>query len=224
MACIAKSLKPEIKIVGVQCGKYPEVKNAFDKINNDSLHNGITIAEGIAVKTPGKLTLECIEHLVDDVITVSEEEIDEAIYTYLNIEKAVAEGAGAVSLAAVMTNLQYFAGRCVDLVLSGANIDARILSTILMRNPARSGLIVQLQIASNDTPGSLAEIAGYIGRFGANILEVNHQRAFTRVCICETLLHLMIEVKDKNDTDKLIDVLRQASYSVERLVLLITVV
>lgn len=217
MACIAKSIKPEIKVVGVQCAKYPAVKNAFDNVANGNSYNGITIAEGIAVKTPGKFTLDCIERWVDDVITVSEEEIDEAIYAYLNIEKTVAEGAGAVSLAAVMANRQYFAGRCVGLVLSGANIDARILSTILMRNLARSGLIVQLQIASNDTPGSLAEIAGYLGRYGANILEVSHQRTFTRVCIRETLLNLMIEVKDKNDTDKLIDVLRKANFSVERL-------
>lgn len=216
MACIAKSIKPGIEVIGVQCSQYPAVKNRLSGQAHSPVA-GVTIAEGIAVKTPGENTLKCIEQWVDEILLVSEEEIDEAIYLYLNIEKTVAEGAGAVALAAVRAERERFAGKKVGLVLSGANIDARTLSTILMRNLARSGLIVQLQIASNDTPGALADIAGHIGRFGANILEVSHQRTFTRVCIRETLLNVMIEVKDRHDTAKLIDVLRKANYSVELL-------
>ena len=210
VAVAARQLAPEVEIVGVQSQSYPAVHGALK--GEETVSKGITIAEGIAVKRPGKTTLEIIRKTVDDVLLVSESDIDRAIFKYVNIEKVVAEGAGAASLAAIMAYPDRFKGKRVGIVLSGANIDARILATVLFRNLARSGHIIQLQLTIDDTPGSLSEVSNMIGCFGANILEVGHQRTFADIGIRETVLNFTLEVRDPTHVAQLKEKLNDAGY------------
>jgi threonine dehydratase len=206
IAIAAKSLKPELRVIGVEAGLYPSMYNA---IKGERLPmRGDTLAEGIAVKSPGKFATEIIRHLVDDILLVTEAEIECAVAAFINIEKTVVEGAGAAGLAAVQANPALFAGRNVGLVLTGGNIDTRLIASVLTRELAREGRLTQLSLDIVDRPGQLAAVAALLAEAGANIIEVSHQRTFSDLPAKATLLQLVIETRDRAHLD---DVLTKLS-------------
>lgn len=179
IATAAKAIRPDINIVGVETEIYP---SALDALNGrKGNYRGITVAEGIAVKEPGKLTLPIIRDLVDEVMTVSEHDIERAIAYYFNVEKTVAEGAGAASLAALLARPERFKDRRTGLVLSGGNIDARLMAMVIMRGLIRDGQLARIRVETADVPGQLARVAGVIAEAHGNIVEVEHQRLLADV-------------------------------------------
>ena len=168
-AIAAKALDPDIEIVGVEAALYPSMTEALAGAAPTS--GGQTIAEGIAVMRPGGRTRPIVEALVSEIIAVGEAALERAVLMLLEIEKAVAEGAGAAALAAVLDNPARFAGRKLGLVVSGGNIDTRILASILMRGLVREGRLVRLRVNISDAPGALARVAGIVGAVGGNIVE-----------------------------------------------------
>ncbi len=206
IAIAARSLKPKLRVIGVEAELYPSMYNA---IKGERLPmRGDTLAEGIAVKSPGKITTEIIRHLVDDILLVTEAEIECAVAAFINIEKTVVEGAGAAGLAAVQANPALFAGRKVGLVLTGGNIDTRLIASVLTRELAREGRLTQLSLDIVDRPGQLAAVAALLAEVGANIIEVSHQRTFSDLPAKATLLQLVIETRDRAHLD---DVLTKLS-------------
>jgi threonine dehydratase len=195
MAVAARALKPSLRIVGVQAGLYPSMYNAVRGAQLPM--RGDTLAEGIAVKSPGRITTEIIRHLVDDILLVTEPQIERALAALISIEKTVVEGAGAVGLAAVLAHPGEFAGRNVGLVLSGGNIDTRLIASVLTRELAREGRLTQLSIDIVDRPGQLAAVSALLADAGANIIEVSHQRTFSDLPAKATLLELVIETRDQ---------------------------
>src|SRR5690242_21941453 len=169
---------------------------------------GDTLAEGIAVKAPGRITTGIIRHLVDDIVLVTEDQIERAVAMLIAIEKTVVEGAGAAGLAAVLAAPERFSGRNVGLVLSGGNIDTRLIASVLTRELAREGRLTQLAIDLVDRPGQLAAVAELLAAAGANIIEVSHQRTFSDLPAKATLLELVIETRDRSHLD---DVLARLS-------------
>lgn len=215
VATAAKALKPDIKIIGVEVEAYPSVKNALQ--GNTKTEGGSTIAEGIAVKQPGDLNLEIIKRLVDEVLIVSEKSIEEAINLLLNIEKTVTEGAGAASLSAVMLNPSFFQNQKTALILTGANIDSRILASVLMRHLVSKGRIIRFLVEIDDSPGSLSEVAEAIGEFGGNILDVSHQRMFASVPVKKADLYLTVETRDAGQNQDILSRLQELNYKAKLL-------
>jgi threonine dehydratase len=212
MAIAAKALNPAIKVIGVEAALYPSM---YNRIKGATLPiGGDTLAEGIAVKDPGRITSEIIARLVDDILLVSEPEIERAVSLLISIEKTVVEGAGAAGLAAVIANPQRFGGRKVGLVLCGGNIDARLLASVLTRELARDGRLSRLIIDIPDRPGQLAKVASAIGGIGANIVEVHHQRVFTDLPAKGTELHLVVETRDAAHLHQAVSALESAGYKV----------
>jgi threonine dehydratase len=213
MAIAAKTLRPDLRVFGVEAALYPSMYNA---IKGTSLPmRGDTLAEGIAVKAPGKITTPIVRALVDDIFLVSEPQIENAVSLLINIEKTVVEGAGAAGLAAVCANRERFAGRNVGLVLCGGNIDTRLLASVLTRELAREGRLSQLTIDLVDRPGQLARVANIVGEAGANIVEVYHQRVFSELPAKGTLLELVIETRDRKHMEETVAKLRDAGFEVE---------
>jgi threonine dehydratase len=173
-----------------------------------------TIADGIAVKTPGRLTRTVVAQLVDEILLVNEEAIERAICSLAEIEKVVVEGAGAVPLAAVAAHDELFAGKRVGLVLSGANIDSRALAGCLLRGLVRDGRIVRLSIELEDVPGSLARVTSIIGEAGGNIIEVLHQRLSADLSLRYTGLDVQLETRDRHHTEAIVDRLTEAGFTV----------
>ena len=214
IATAAKAIQPKIKIIGVEVAGYASVYDALHG-SKSSAKAGTTVAEGIAVKQQGSLTMEIIRRLVDDVLVVGEEAIEAAIDLYITIEKTITEGAGAVALAAVMTNRAAFKHQKTALILSGANIDSRILASILMRQLVRKGRIVRFLIKIDDLPGSLSEVSATIGELGGNILEVSHQRMFASVAVKEAHLYLTVETRDERQNEEILAKLHTLGYAAE---------
>jgi len=211
MAIAARSLQPSIRIIGVQAKLYPSMYNAIHGARLPM--RGDTLAEGIAVKAPGKITTEIIRHLVDEVVLVTEDQIERAVATLIAIEKTVVEGAGAIALAAVLANPSRFAGRNVGLVLSGGNIDTRLIASVLTRELAREGRLTELAIDIVDRPGQLAAVAALLAEAGANIIEVSHQRTFSDLPAKATLLQLVIETRDRAHLEEVLAKLDAAGLS-----------
>ena len=211
MAIAARSLQPSIRIIGVQAKLYPSMYNAIHGVRLPM--RGDTLAEGIAVKAPGKITTEIIRHLVDEVVLVTEDQIERAVATLIAIEKTVVEGAGAIALAAVLANPSRFAGRNVGLVLSGGNIDTRLIASVLTRELAREGRLTELAIDIVDRPGQLAAVAALLAEAGANIIEVSHQRTFSDLPAKATLLQLVIETRDRAHLEEVLAKLDAAGLS-----------
>jgi threonine dehydratase len=212
MSVAAKALKPEIQVIGVEALLYPSM---FNKLKGAQLPvGGDTLAEGIAVKKPGELTEPLVRRGVDDIMLVSEADIERAVYELLMIEKTVVEGAGAAGLAALIADPGRFRDRKVGLVLTGGNIDARLLASVLSRELAREGRLSRLSIDIPDRPGELARVAAAIGDAGANIVEVYHQRVFTDLPARGTELNLVIETRDAAHLEAVIEGLRAASCEV----------
>jgi threonine dehydratase len=210
MAVAAKALKPAIEIIGVQCALYPSMRQAIR--GEPPTSAGQTLAEGIAVKAPGKLTRPVIERLVDDIVLADEAAIERAVEMMFDEAKQVAEGAGAAPLAALLADRDRFAGRSVGLVLSGGNIDAHLLASILLRGLARAGRMARLRVEISDAPGVLSKVAGVIGDGGGNIIEIYHQRLFYDVPVKFAELDVVIETIDTGHVRAIIDRLNAAGY------------
>ncbi len=209
-AIAAKAIKPSIKIIGVEVEAYASAYNLLHGKN--AVLAGSTIAEGIAVKEPGQLTMQVIRELVDDIVLVDEEAIEEAINQLVTIEKTVTEGAGAAALAAVATHPHHFKGLQTGVFLCGANIDSRILASVLMRRLVRKGRIVRFLIRIHDLPGTLADITDIVGSAGGNILEVSHQRMFSNVPVKDADLYLTVETRDGEQSRDILKKLQNLGY------------
>jgi len=194
IAIAARSIKPDLRIIGVEAELYPSMYNV---IKGEHLPmRGDTLAEGIAVKEPGLITRQIIRELVDDIVLVTEDQIEGAVAMLISIEKTVVEGAGAAGLAAVLATKPAFRGRNAGLVLTGGNIDTRLIASVLTRELAREGRLTQLELDIVDRPGQLGVVANLLGQAGANIIEVSHQRTFSDLPAKATLLELVIETRD----------------------------
>src|SRR5260221_1676175 len=213
MAVAAKTLRPDIEIIGVQAALYPSMYNLIKA--QELPMRGDTLAEGIAVKAPGRITSEIVRALVDDIVLVTEQQIEQAISLRITIETPVREGAGAAGLAAVLANEERFKGRALGLVLSGGNIDTRLLSSVLTRQLAREGRLSQLRFDIVDRPGQLATVVAVLSKSGANIVEVSHQRIFTDLPAKAVLLEVVIETRDRSHLASTIAALRAADLDVD---------
>jgi len=208
----AKAIKPSIEVVGVEMVRFPAMYHAMKGTTPEFAAS--TIAEGIAVKEPGRLAREIIAKNVAEILLVDEGDIEEAIVMLLEIEKTVVEGAGAAGLAALLAAPDRYRGRNVGLLLSGGNIDTRLIASVLTRELAREGRLTQLAIDIPDRPGRLAAVASLLAEAGANIIEVSHQRTFSDLPAKATLLQLVIETRDKAHLDEVMARLVAAGFNV----------
>jgi threonine dehydratase len=211
-AVAARGLKPEVRIVGVESAGYSAMRQLL--AGEPVAVGGDTIAEGIAVRDIGKLPLAIARALVERVLAVDEVAIERAIALFLEVEKTVAEGAGATGLAALLAHCEPFAGRKVGLVLSGGNIDTRLLASILLRGLVRDGRIVRLRLMIGDLPGQLARVAGLIGKAGGNIVEVQHQRLFGGVVAKAAELDVTVETRGRDHVRELVAALEAEGFKV----------
>ena len=208
----AKAVKPSIEVIGVQVASYPSMRQT---LRGEPVTIGDeTIAEGIAVKNVGKLTYQIVKELVDDVVLVEDWEVEQAVALFLSIEKTVSEGAGAVGLAAVLADPERFKGKKVGLVLSGGNIDSRLLASVIMRQLVHEGRIISLKVGISDRPGALGKIATLVGEAGGNIIEAMHQRLFTSANIKAAELELTIECRSAQHADKVVALLEENGFRV----------
>ncbi|MGF1474251.1 MAG: threonine ammonia-lyase [Geminicoccaceae bacterium] len=215
IATAAKTLKPSIEIIGVEAALYPSMYRAIRGLPDEP--GGATIAEGIAVKSPGVLTREIVERLVDDILLVDEAAIEGAILSLLEYEKSVVEGAGAAGLAAVQTHASRFRGRTVGLVICGGNIDSRLLSDVILRGLVRSERLIHLRLAVPDRPGSLAQATAIIAEHGGNVVEVAHRRAFSKSSVKHVDLDIVMETRGRDHARDIGLALTAAGLIVERL-------
>ncbi|WP_306249711.1 threonine ammonia-lyase [Parvularcula sp. IMCC14364] len=206
MAVAARRLKPSIEIIGVQAALYPSMLNAIQGQNAPI--GGNTLAEGIAVREPGKITRRVIAEYVDDFLTVDERALERALSLYLTVQKTLSEGAGAVGLAAVLANPGRFQGKRVGTVLCGGNIDTRLLSSILMRDLARQGRVARLRIELLDVPGQLTKVADMIASGGGNVIDVSYHRIFNDLPAKATYLDISVETNDRPHLDRIIENLK----------------
>ena len=214
IATAAKAIKPGIEVIGVQVASYPTMWQAIN--GQPPTAGGETIAEGIAVKTVGKLTLEIIKQQVDEILLVEDWQVEQAVALFLSIEKTVSEGAGATGLAAILANPERFKGKKVGLVLSGGNIDSRILAQVIMRQLVHEGRIVSLKVAISDRPGALGKIATLVGEAGGNIIEAMHQRLFTSANVKAAELELTVEFRSAQHARRVIDLLEENGFQVKQ--------
>jgi threonine dehydratase len=213
IAVAAKALKPGIEVIGVQTLRFPNMYNA---VKHQSLpQGGSTIAEGIAVGTPGHLTQAIIEKYVDDIVLVDEGDIEQAIVMLLEIEKTLVEGAGAAGLAALLKEPQRYQGRKVGLVLGGGNIDPLLLAAIIERGMVRAGRLARIRVSARDVPGSLAKITGIVSEAGANIDEVHHQRAFTMLAAQNVEIELVIQTRGRDHIQSVLEALHAGGFSAQ---------
>ena len=210
MATAARAIRPDIEIIGVQTERFPAMFNA---IQGTHLPQGSsTIAEGIAVGTPGLITRAIIQDKVNDLVLVDEGDIEQAIVMLLEIEKTLVEGAGAAGLAALLKHPQRFAGKRVGLVLCGGNIDPLLLASIIERGMVRAGRLARIQVNARDVPGSLARITTTVAEAGANIDEVHHQRAFTLLAAQNVAIELVLQTRGREHIALVIERLRAAGF------------
>lgn len=213
MATVARALKPEIEMVGVQAELFPSMYSAVT--GDERPCGGDTLAEGIAVKAPGQFTRQIIAELVDEVLLVKELTLEHSVSLLLQIEKTVVEGAGAAGLAAVLSNPERFAGKTVGLVLCGGNIDTRLLANVLLRDLARSGRLARLQVVLQDRPGALFKVMREFNAHDVNIIEIYHQRIFTTLPAKGLTAEIECEARDGGQIDRLVENLRAKGYVVE---------
>ena len=212
IATVAKARNPNIEVIGVQAELYPSMHALLR--GETRVCDGDTLAEGIAVKVPGKLTSTVVRALVDDILLVGERDLEHAVSLLLTIEKTVVEGAGAAGLAALLAHPRRFRGCKVGLVLCGGNIDTRLLANVLLRELARSGRLARLRIRLKDRPGQLFEVARIFDQQQVNILEVYHQRVFTNLPAKGLITDIECETRDREHLDRLVEALRASGYEV----------
>lgn len=212
VAIAAKGLKPEIDVVGVEAARFPSMFQATQGMPVKCGHT--TIAEGIAVKQPGQITLAAITEWVDDILLVDEQAIEAAVLMLLEIEKTVVEGAGAVGLAALVHHRDRFKGRQVGLILSGGNIDLLVLSSIIQRGLVRSGRLARIRVSVPDQPGALGEVVQLLGSAEANIVEIRHQRAFTNLSLPLAEVEFIVHTRGMEHVCQIKKALDEAEYQV----------
>src|SRR5580693_1588729 len=214
-AIAARAVRPSIEIVGVECALYPSMWNALHHQRMPC--GGATLAEGIAVSNVGRLTLPVVRDCVSDIILVDEPLLERAVNAFLTLQKAMAEGAGAAGLAAMMAEPQRFAGRKVGLILCGGNIDPRILASVMVRELEREDRIVSFRLTIPDRPGILGQIASRLGELGANILAVDHHRLFLDVPAKGAKLDVTMETRDGVHAEEIFRALTEDGYRPMRL-------
>ena len=214
MGTIARAIKPEIGLIGVEAELFPSMYNLLKGKNLPV--GGDTLAEGIAVFDPGEFTSKVLAGLLDDFVLVSESELESALALLLQIEKTVVEGAGAAGLAAVLTHRHLFEGRKVGIVLSGGNIDTRLLANVLLRDLARSGRLARLRLTLQDRPGALFKVMKEFDAHNINIIEIWHQRIFTHLPAKGLITDIECEARDKEQLDALVAALRAKGYAVSQ--------
>jgi threonine dehydratase len=212
MATVAKSLNPAIKVIGLEPAMYPSFTAKMRGVNGPASSGGATIAEGIAVRQVGELSYAVARPLIDDVLLIEEPFFERAIALYCNVEKTVVEGAGAASLAALLAYPEMFRGKKVGLVITGGNIDTRLLASVLTRELVRDQRLVSLRIVGDDRPGLLGTVSVLIGQMGANIVEVAHNRLALDVPAKGAEFDIMIETRDAQHTQEIMDALRERGY------------
>ena len=213
VAVAARSLNPGIEIIGVQTDQFPSMYAQFKGVTMASAN--ATLAEGIAVKSPGEITRRIVKELVNDVLLVTEGDIEHAMVLLLEIEKTVVEGAGAAALAAVIRYRERFTGKRVGLILCGGNIDPMVLADIIERGMVRAGRLARIRVATRDIPGELARVATLVGATGANIEEVQHQRAFTTLPAQNAQLEMVLQTRGPEHIEKVLQALRAAGLPAE---------
>ncbi len=211
IAIAAKTHNPRIKLYGVEVELFPSMYQAISGLKATS--GGTTLADGIAVKNPGKLTRAIIGELVEEILLVNETDIEFAIASLVENQKLVAEGAGAAGVAALMAHGERFAGQKVATVVCGGNIDVRLLSGVLSRQLVRDGRMVRLRIDIIDRPGVLAKLTEVIGRTGANIIEVQHQRLFYDVPVKQAEIDIIVETRNAGHVQEIVDALKASGYT-----------
>src|SRR5580700_2973641 len=209
-AIAARGVRPAVEIVGVEAALYPSMRNAITGANSPV--GGPTLAEGIAVKNVGALTLPVVRELVSDIILVDEAHLERAVNTYLTLQKTMAEGAGAAGLAAMLAAPERFRNRKVGLILCGGNIDPRILASIMVRELEREHRIVSFRLTIADRPGVLGPIASLFGELGANILEVDHRRLFLDVPAKGAKVDITVEARDREHAEEIMRALERGGY------------
>jgi len=214
-AVAARALNPEIKIIGVEAKRYPSMLSA---IQNKKVEFGVnTIADGIAVKQPGKLTVPMVKLYVDDIVLVDEEEIEEAVLLLLEVEKTLAEGSAAVGLAALIKHKEEFAGKKAGIIISGGNIDMPVLQSIIARGMVRSHRMTRIRVDLRDVPGTLASAAQCIEDSGANIVHVHHHRNFTELPLQIVEVEFILQTRGEEHVQEVIDRLQQNQFKVRSL-------
>lgn len=196
VAVAAKAVGPDITVYGVQASHYPLMRQAMRGETTVEAPPAQTIAEGIAVKQPGRLNTQIVKALVSDIFLVDEAAMEQALAMILEIEKTVIEGAAAAGFAAVLQNPDLFEGRKVGIVMSGGNIDMRMLSNVILRELTREGRILTLDVAIADQPGALSRVAALVGEAGGNILEVSHNRMMSGMSAKSATLGMVVEARD----------------------------
>lgn len=209
-----KSLKPDVKVYGVQAAGAPSMVESLKEGHREHLDNVATIADGIAVKEPGENTFDYCSKYVDEIVTVSEDEIAAAILALIEQQKLVAEGAGAVSVAAAMFNKVPIKGKKTVCIVSGGNIDVTSLNRVITRGLVKSGRNCTLTLDLNDKPGQLSGVCAVLGENGANIISVVHERNTDRASINGCLLRIEIETRNNEHIAQLHDALEKAGYRV----------
>jgi threonine dehydratase len=210
IATVARALRPDIRIVGVQTARFPAMVNAVKGTNHPQ--GSSTIAEGIAVGVPGAITRRIVAELVDDLVLVDEGDIEQAIVMLLEIEKTLVEGAGAAGLAALLKEPDRYAGRHVGLVLCGGNIDPLLLQAIIGRGLVRAGRLARIRVGARDTPGVLARITQAVAASGANIDEVHHQRAFSTLSAQNVEVELVLQTRNLQHVGEVVARLQAAGF------------
>jgi threonine dehydratase len=207
----AKALRPAIEVMGVEMLRFPGMYHAMK--GSEPTFAASTIAEGIAVKEPGKLTSEIIRRNVSEIVLVDEGDIEESIVLLLEIEKTVVEGAGAAPLAAVLKNRERFRGRKVGLVLGGGNIDPLVLAEIIERGMVRAGRLARVLVEVRDLPGSLAKVTACVAEQNANIEQVHHQRAFTSLAVQNAEVDLVLKTRSREHVTQIVAALQRAGFN-----------
>ncbi len=212
MSVAARAINPDIQLIGVEAGLFPSMYNRLKGTHLPCA--GDTLAEGIAVQEPGAFTSKVLARLLDDLVLVTESQMESALALLVQIEKTVVEGAGAAGLAAVMAYPELFKGRKVGIVLTGGNIDTRLLANVLLRDLARSGRLARLRLTLQDRPGALFKVMRVFDQHSVNIIEIYHQRIFTTLPAKGLITDIECEARDAGQLDALVASLREAGYSV----------
>jgi threonine dehydratase len=212
IAVAARALAPQIEIVGVQSTLYPSMYRLMRGEEPGPPAEAMTLAEGIAVKEPGRLTRRVVEALVSDILLVDEPALENAVEILLERQKLIVEGAGASGIAAVLAAPRRFSGKRVGVILTGGNIDGRLLASILMRGLVREGRLVRLRAELPDLPGALSRVSAIIGKHAGNIVEVHHQRLFHDTSVKRAELDVVVETQNRRHVETLVAALNQAGF------------
>ena len=212
IAVAAKAVAPAAEIIGVQSALYPSMYRLLQGIDPGLPTEGTTLAEGIAVKEPGRLTRKIVAELVGSVRLVTERQLENAVELLLERQKLIVEGAGAAGIAALLAEPERFRGKKTGIVLTGGNIDARLLASLLMRGLVRGGRLVRLRAELPDLPGVLSRVAGVIGGLGGNIVEVHHQRLFHDTTVKRAELDVVVETQNRRHVETIVAALVAAGF------------